>query len=193
MTFPLHRRVSSSGAPSAPDILKDLFGPRPFADVLALLDPHVESLLWKAIDPIDVGTFLKIKTAKRPSRELVLHLRAHKDDVELNEAFRRAVEENETLGKLVRGAAEGKERPPARRQSSLPAAPTADVLLQSRELLKASTDRCKARTLPFPEIKHPDRESFHRSLAFDHNCCRVGERGSCRVEGQCATIGRHLL
>ncbi|KZV90108.1 hypothetical protein EXIGLDRAFT_771137 [Exidia glandulosa HHB12029] len=157
MTLPLPRRASSSTTPSTPDVLKELFGTRPFPELLALLDPHVESLLWQVIRHIDVGTFREIQTAKRPSRQLVLHLRAHKDDLELNTGFRRAVEEHEELGKVIEEVKEEKERPQAQRKSSLPAAPTSSLLLESRELLRAPTLRCKPRTLPFAEIRRPDQ------------------------------------
>ena len=39
--------------------------------------------MWKSIDQIDVDTFRKIQTAKRPSRDLIMHIRANKDNADL--------------------------------------------------------------------------------------------------------------
>lgn len=163
MSFPLHKRSASTPGSTTPiqDVVKELFGTqKPFSELLIALDPHVDAILWKVIDHIGVDDFRQIKAAKRPARELVLYLRAHAENLDLSQAFRDAVSVHDALRQLVLSAQSPPEtggRPAPRRQSTLPQAPTSEVLLQSRELLKAPVERNKTRTLPFPEIKHPSQ------------------------------------
>ncbi|KAH7104005.1 hypothetical protein BKA62DRAFT_828181 [Auriculariales sp. MPI-PUGE-AT-0066] len=140
-----------SGHPMAQtcDLFKELF-PVSFPELLELLAPHVEELLWEAIDYIGADDFKRIKAAKKPARELVLHVRAHKDDVPLAEALRSGVMKNKALSKRVVANAK------AARRVSLPQAPTSQQLLQSRDLLLPSTRHSKTRSLPFRELRHPD-------------------------------------
>ncbi|EJD44200.1 hypothetical protein AURDEDRAFT_125464 [Auricularia subglabra TFB-10046 SS5] len=157
-----NRSASTPGtATPIQDVVKELFGTqKPFSELLTALDPHVDAILWKVIDHIGVDDFRQIKAAKRPARELVLYLRAHVENVDLSQAFRGAVSEHDTLRQLALTAQQPSEtdsRLPVRRQSTLPQAPTSEVLLQSRELLKAPVERNKTRTLPFPEMKHPSQ------------------------------------
>jgi len=145
--------------PAAPqavanDVLKDLFGSIPFPSLLALLAPHVDDLLW-SIDHMGADDIKRIKASKKPARELVLHVRAHKDNAELNDAFRAAVMKRPALRSQIVGHKE-----PARKHMSLPLAPTSEQLQQSRELLLPSVRRSTQRSLPFPELRHPERASY---------------------------------